>query len=75
MDGVIGFVILFDDSNKIVLIVVVFNLLLVYVEVVEGVEVGLWVGFCGIVIFSKKNVFVLDMFDSDLWFDFVDFIV
>lgn len=74
LDGVIGSVILVDDSGKQLSTAVAPNLPPDYVAAVEGVEIGPRVGSCGTAIFSKQNVFVPDMFDSDLWSDFVDLI-
>lgn len=74
IDGVMGSVMLVDENGEHMISGAGPNLPMAYLEIVDGIAIGPRVGSCGTAIYNKKNVFVADIYDSDLWADYLDLI-
>jgi len=74
LPGVMGSVMLVDETGRYFISSAGPSLPAAYLEAVDGVEIGPRVGSCGTAVFRKQNVFVPDIFASDLWADFVDLV-
>jgi len=74
LDGVIGSVMLVDESGTQLLSGVAPHLPPAYVEHTNGIPIGPRMGSCGTAVHRREGVFVDDIFDSELWEDFKDII-
>lgn len=72
LDGVMGSVMLLDESGEFLHTGAGPNLPEAYLELCDGIPIGPRSGSCGTAAFRKEDVFVEDIFNSDLWADFVD---
>lgn len=69
LDGIMGSVMLVDDSGTKLRATVAPNLPEDYVELTDGIAVGPKMGSCGTAAFRRESVIVEDVFKDDLWED------
>ncbi|WP_422023357.1 sensor domain-containing protein [Roseibium sp.] len=74
LESGMGSVMLVDGSGNHILSASGPNLPQSYLELVDGIEIGPRVGSCGTAVFRKEAVFVEDIFDSELWAEYVDLV-
>ncbi|MEP3429499.1 MAG: EAL domain-containing protein [Roseibium sp.] len=67
LDGVLGSVMLMDETGKRLLSGVAPNLPEDYTKAIDGLRIGPSVGSCGTAAYTRKNVFVDNLFESELW--------
>lgn len=72
LDGVMGSVMLLDESGQHILSGAGPNLPDAYLAAVDGIAIGPKVGSCGTAVFFKKDVIVEDIYASELWADYLD---
>jgi len=69
LDGVVGSVMLVDDSGTKLRAAAATNLPEDYVELTAGLEIGPKMGSCGTAVFRRESVIVEDVFKDPLWED------
>ncbi|WP_420410689.1 EAL and GGDEF domain-containing protein [Roseibium sp.] len=72
LDGVMGSVMLLDETGEHISPGAGPNLPEAYLDACSGIPIGPRAGSCGTAAFRKEDVFVEDIFDNDLWADFIE---
>ena len=72
LDGVMGSVMLVDETGTCLRAGIAPNLPAEFVELSDGIPVGPKVGSCGTAVHRRENVFVDDILASELWEDFCE---
>ncbi|MEP5623151.1 MAG: diguanylate cyclase, partial [Hyphomicrobiales bacterium] len=74
LDGVFGSVMLLDEAGQRLYSSVAPNLPVEYSKAIDGIMIGPVCGSCGTAAHQRQNVFVDDLYNSDLWAHYVDLI-
>lgn len=72
LDEMSGSVMLLDADGDRIVSAAGPNLPESYLQAIDGIEIGPNVGSCGTAAFEKRNVFVEDIYESELWADYLD---
>ncbi len=74
LDDVFGSVMLVGEGGENIFSAAGPNLPEAYMQAIDGIQIGPTVGSCGTAVYEKKNVFVEDIFESELWADYLDLV-